>query len=298
MHLFGNFECLVAAVQNGANAVYLGSSNFNARASANNFDLEELSKAILYAKLRNVDVHLALNTLVNNYEIQQAMNLAKNAYELGVDAIIVQDLGIGTNLIKAFPDLQIHASTQMTTYNLEGVNKLKELGYKRAVLSRELSLNEISYICQNTDIDIEVFVHGALCVCYSGQCLMSSTIGARSGNRGKCAQPCRLPYTLINNNKNITNGYLLSPKDICTIDFIPDLINAGVKSFKIEGRLKSPEYVAIATQIYRKYIDLALSNSPYIVEEADKIKLMQVFNRGGFSARLFKWIFRKKYDVI
>ena len=147
LHLFGNFECLVAAVQNGANAVYLGSSNFNARASANNFDIEELSKAILYAKLRNVDVHLALNTLVNNYEIQQAMNLAKNAYELGVDTIIVQDLGIGTNLIKAFPDLQIHASTQMTTYNLEGVNKLKELGYKRVVLSRELSLNEISYIC-------------------------------------------------------------------------------------------------------------------------------------------------------
>ena len=220
------------------------------------------------------------------------MNLAKNAYELEIDAIIVQDLGLGINLIKAFPDLQIHASTQMTTYNLEGVNKLKELGYKRVVLSRELSLDEISYICKNTDIDIEVFVHGALCVCYSGQCLMSSTIGGRSGNRGKCAQPCRLPYTLIANNKSVTNGYLLSPKDICTIDFIPDLINAGVKSFKIEGRLKSPEYVAIATQIYRKYIDLALSNSPYIVEESDKIKLMQVFNRGGFSSRLFKGISR------
>lgn len=245
--------------------------------------MEALEKAILYAKLRNVKVYLTLNILINNTEIDEAIDLVSHAYSFGVDGIIVQDLGIAKTLISLFPDLPIHASTQMTTYNLDGVNQLEKLGFKRVVLARELTINEINNICKNTSLDIEVFIHGALCVCYSGQCLMSSLIGTRSGNRGKCAQPCRLPYTLLADDKEKTTGYLLSPKDICAIDLIPKLIEAGVKSFKIEGRMKSPEYVGIVTKIYRKYIDLALSNTKYEVDENDRTSLMQAFNRGGFS---------------
>ena len=190
----GNFECLKAAVQNGANAVYFGASSFGARAFAENFDDEELNKAINYAKLRNVKTHLTLNTLIKENEFHDAFNLAKKAYEFGINAIIVQDLGLALKLIKSFPDIEIHASTQMTTHNLEGVLQLQNLGFKRAVLSRELSIDEIKYISQNSNIDLEVFIHGALCFSYSGQCLLSSMIGGRSGNRGKCAQPCRLPW--------------------------------------------------------------------------------------------------------
>ena len=283
----GNFDCLVAAVQNGANAIYLGATSFNARANNSNFDTKELEKAIEYAKIRNVATHLTLNTLITNNEFHDAINIAKTAYQYGIDGIIVQDLGLGNELIKLFPNLPIHASTQTTTYNLDGINILKNLGYKKAVLARELSLDEISYICQNTDMDMEVFVHGALCICYSGQCLMSSIIGGRSGNRGKCAQPCRLPYQLIKNeSKTIEKGHLLSSKDICTLDYLPQLINAGVKSFKIEGRMKSPEYVAATTKIYRKYINIAISQNSknYSVSEEDKTILKQVFNRGGFSS--------------
>ena len=177
----------------------------------------------------------------------------------------------------------------MTIHNLEGVNLLKNLGFKRVVLSRELSLDEINYICKNSDIEIEAFVHGALCISYSGQCLFSSLIGGRSGNRGKCAQTCRLPYELIekdieNKEKKLDKGYLLSTRDLCSLEYIPELIKAGVTSFKIEGRMKSPEYVATVTRIYRKYIDLAQSNKEYKIDEKDKLDLMQVFNRGGFSS--------------
>jgi len=199
----GDFNCLVAAVSNGADSVYFGSSQFNARMSSTNFDLENLKKAIEYAKLRNVKTHLTLNTLITNKEFSDAIELAKAAYEFGIDAIIVQDLGLGNYLINAFPDLSIHASTQMTTHNLEGVKKLEELGYSRVVLSRELPLEEVKNICKNANIEIEVFVHGALCFSYSGQCLMSSIIGGRSGNRGKCAGACRLPYTLFNEDSKI-----------------------------------------------------------------------------------------------
>ena len=199
----GDFDCLKAAIQNGANAVYFGASIFSARAYATNFDDAELDKAITYAKLRGVKTHLALNTLIKNEEFEDAFNIAKKAYELGIDAIIVQDLGLATTLIKSFPDLDIHASTQMTTTNLEDVHKLQELGFKRVVLSRECSLNEIKNICKNSNIEIETFMHGALCICYSGQCLFSSMVGGRSGNRGKCAQPCRLPYSLIDENDNV-----------------------------------------------------------------------------------------------
>ena len=286
----GDFDCLKAAVQNGADSVYFGADMFSARASATNFSLDNLQEAITYAKLRNVHTHLTLNTLIKNNELSDAISIAKTAYEYGIDAIIVQDLGLANYLIHNFPDLPIHASTQMTIYNLEGALLAEKLGFSRAVLSRELSISEIEYICKNSNIEIETFIHGALCISYSGQCLFSSMIGGRSGNRGKCAQPCRLPYSLIKSESNsnyketLDSGYLLSTRDVCGLDFIPKLIKAGVKCFKIEGRMKTPEYVAAVTKIYRKYIDLALSGKPYIVDYADKKILMQVFNRGGFSS--------------
>ncbi|MBR0491439.1 MAG: DUF3656 domain-containing protein [Clostridia bacterium] len=277
----GDFECLKAAVQNGADCVYFGATSFSARASASNFNLENLSQAIEYAKLRGVRTNLTLNTLIKDEEFEDAYNLAKKAYEFGIDAIIVQDLGLGLKLIKDFPDLAIHASTQMSVHNLQGVLKLQELGFKRVVLARELSAQEIEYICKNSNVEIECFIHGALCICYSGQCLFSSMIGGRSGNRGKCAQPCRLPYTLIDKEgSKIDNGYIISPKDLCGLEFIPFLIDAGVTSFKIEGRMKTPEYVAIVTKIYRKYIDLALSGNNFVIDDNDKKDLLQVFNRG------------------
>ena len=280
----GDFECLKAAVQNGANSVYFGADIFSARAFAANFSLEELAKAIQYAKIRGVKTHLTLNTLVTDTEFESALNIAKKAYEFGIDAIIVQDLGLAMALMKTFPDLPIHGSTQMTVHNLNGALELQELGFRRVVLARELSVNEIDYICKNTDIEIETFIHGALCISYSGQCLFSSMLGGRSGNRGKCAGPCRLPFELLENNKTINSGYLLSTRDLCGLEFIPNLIHAGVKSFKIEGRMKSPEYVATVTRIYRKYIDLALSDNEYVIDEDDKKELLQVFNRGMSSS--------------
>ena len=279
----GDFECLKAAVQNGADSVYFGSNLFSARAFASNFDLDNLEKAINYAKLRGVKTNLTLNTLIKDSEFEDAYNLAKKAYEYGIDAIIVQDLGLAKKLIKDFPDLAIHASTQMSVHNLQGVLKLQELGFKRVVLARELSAQEIEYICKNSDIEIECFIHGALCISYSGQCLFSSMVGGRSGNRGECAQACRLPYELFENTNKIDQGFLLSPSDLCGIDYLPFLIKAGVTCFKIEGRMKNPEYVATVTRIYRKYIDIALSEKNYIIDEKDRKDLLQVFNRGLFS---------------
>lgn len=289
----GDFDCLKAAVQSGADCVYFGGELFNARASANNFNDEELKKAIEYAKLRNVKTNLTLNILIKNDEFDDAIMLAKKAYEYGIDAIIVQDLGLAKKLIELFPDLLIHASTQMTIHNLDGVLEAEKLGFKRVVLSRELSIDEIKYICDNSNVEIEIFVHGALCMCYSGQCLLSSMIGARSGNRGKCAQPCRLPYELIRKDTEsidtsseittIDKGHLLSPKDLCSLELLPTLVNLGITCFKIEGRLKNPEYVSTVTRIYRKYIDLAQSDKPYVIDEKDRKDLLQVFNRGGSS---------------
>lgn len=285
----GDFEGLKAAVQSGADSVYFGSSLFNARAFATNFSKEDLKNAILYAKLRNVKVNFTLNTLLKDEEFDEAISIAEYVYSLGVDSIIVQDLGLAKYIINNLPDIDVHGSTQMTIHNLEGVLSLEKLGFKRVVLSREVGLSEIEYICANSNIEIEAFVHGALCISYSGQCLFSSTIGGRSGNRGRCAQPCRLPYDLVDENSNVLDsGYLLSPRDLCSLQYIPDLIKAGVKCFKIEGRMKSPEYISVVTQIYRKYIDLALSNNPYIIDNADITRLMQVFNRGGFSSGNFE----------
>lgn len=275
-------------MQNGADAVYLGASDFNARSSATNFSLEELEKAIDYAHLREVKVLLTLNTLIKNDEFTSAIELANVAYSFGIDGIIVQDMRLASYLIQNFPDLPIHASTQMTCHNLSGANVLENAGFKRIVLARELSLSEIEYISKHTSCELEVFVHGALCICYSGQCLYSSLIGGRSGNRGKCAQGCRLPYSLLEDNKPMDNGYLLSPRDLCSLEQLPRLL-PFVHSLKIEGRMKTPEYVATVTRIYRKYIDKILNEEEYIIEDQDKQDLLQVFNRGRF----FFWSFRK-----
>ena len=284
----GEWDSLVAAIQNGANAVYFGANEFNARMNSKNFDRQALKEAIKYAKLRNVKTNLTLNILIKNNEFEKAMDLVEFAYKSGIDAIIVQDLGLASRIIKRFPDLDVHSSTQMTVYNLKGVQEIERLGFKRCVLARELSIDEIKHICKNSNIEIEVFIHGALCISYSGQCLMSSMIGGRSGNRGKCAGTCRLPYILLKNEQSIDKGFLLSSKDVCTLDIIPELIKAGIKSFKIEGRMKSPEYVGLVTSVYRKYIDLAYSNKEYKVDIQDKENLMQIFNRGGFSTGYLK----------
>ena len=306
----GDFECLKAAVQNGANAVYLGASSFSARAKATNFAGEELKEAIKYAKLRNVSVHLALNTLIKNEEFNDAVELAVSAFNNGVDAIIIQDLGLATYLRKNYPEIPLHGSTQMTVHNLEGVQQLEKLGFTRVVLSRELSIDEIKYIRENTNIELEVFIHGALCISYSGQCLLSSMIGGRSGNRGLCAQPCRLPYELIEEKDekiiSLDKGFLMSPRDNFGIEYLPELIKLGIDSFKIEGRMKTPTYVGVVTKHYRKYIDLILNNinlendtlKEIIRKElniknpetllTDKEEITQVFNRGGFSTGHFK----------
>ncbi len=285
----GDWNCLKAAVQNGANSVYFGAEQFNARIFADNFQINDIKQAIHYCKIRNVKTHLTLNTLIKNSEFENAVLIAKEAYEAGIDAIIIQDLGLAKFLIKHLPDLPIHASTQMSVHNLQGALELENLGFKRVVLARELSIEEIEYICSHTNIEVETFIHGALCISYSGQCLFSSMAGGRSANRGKCAGPCRLPYELIAESsknkikKTIDKGYLLSPKDLCGLAFLPRLIQAGVKCFKIEGRMKSPEYVATVTRIYRKYIDMILNEEKFIIDENDVKDLMQVYNRGGFS---------------
>ena len=284
----GDFDCLKAAVQNGANAVYFGGQLFNARYSAKNFDKDGIREAVNYAKSRNVKINFTLNILLKNNEFDDAIEVVKYIYELGVDAVIVDDFGFAKYIIDNFPGMEVHGSTQMTIHNLEGAIALKNLGYSRVVLARESTLSDIDYICRNANIDIEAFVHGALCISYSGQCLFSSAIGGRSGNRGRCAQPCRMYYNMLETSdnvsyKNIGKGFLISPRDLCGLDFIPDLIKAGVKSFKLEGRMKTPEYVATVTRIYRKYIDLALSDNDYIVDKNDLHDLMLAFNRGGFS---------------
>ena len=284
----GDFDCLKAAVQNGANAVYFGGQLFNARYSARNFDKDGIREAVNYAKSRNVKINFTLNILLKNNEFDDAIDVVKYIYELGVDTVIVDDLGFAKYIIDNFPGMEVHGSTQMTIHNLDGAIALKNLGYSRVVLARESTLSDIDYICRNANIDIEAFVHGALCISYSGQCLFSSAIGGRSGNRGRCAQPCRMYYNMLETSdnvsyKNIGKGFLISPRDLCGLDFIPDLIKAGVKSFKLEGRMKTPEYVATVTRIYRKYIDLALSDNDYIVDKNDLHDLMLAFNRGGFS---------------
>lgn len=250
----GTYECFRAAINAGADAVYLGGSMFGARAFAGNFAEDELLKAIKTAHLYGRKVYLTVNTLLRNDEITRLGDYIRPYYEAGLDAVIVQDYGVFSVLRDSFPGLALHASTQMTITGKYGARLLKEMGADRVVTARELSVAEIRDIHDNVDVEIESFVHGALCYCYSGQCLLSSMIGGRSGNRGRCAQPCRLLYGMNGGNE----AYLLSPKDMCTIESIPDILESGVYSLKIEGRMKSPEYVAGVTAAYRKYVDMYL----------------------------------------
>lgn len=289
----GSREALVAAVENGANAIYLAGNAFGARAYANNFDREELREAIHFAHLRGVHIHVTVNTIVADEELEPLKEYLRFLYEAGADAILVQDLGVAKIAHEVVPELPLHASTQMSVYSIEGVRALTELGFARVVLARELSLKEIRNICSHTDVEIETFMHGALCVCYSGQCLMSSMIGGRSGNRGRCAQPCRLPYTLVDAKGEDVLGdtagkYLLSPRDLSTIDVIPDLIEAGVTSLKIEGRMKRPEYVATVVRTYREAIDTYYKGKGYEVTQQERDDLAQIFNRDFTTAYLEK----------
>ncbi|WP_094227460.1 DUF3656 domain-containing U32 family peptidase [Methanolobus psychrotolerans] len=286
----GNMESLIAAVENGADAVYIGIKDFSARAYAGNFTIEELREALDFAHLRGVKVYVTLNTLIKDTEVEKALDIMYTLDELGTDAIIVQDMGLLSLARKMVPTLPVHASTQMTIHNTEGVLLLKEMDVKRAVLARELSLDEIKIIKAQTGIEIEVFVHGALCICYSGQCLMSSMIGGRSGNRGHCAQPCRKQYRLLKDGREekTEGSYLLSPKDLNTSEMLPELIKAGIDSFKIEGRMKRPEYVAGVVSIYRRLLDRFVEDPDnYFVSEEEATQLEQLFNR-EFSTGYFK----------
>ncbi len=287
----GSKEALIAAVESGANAVYLAGNMFGARAYANNFDEDGLREAIRFAHLRQVKIHVTVNTIVDDAELEALADYLRFLYEAGADAVLVQDLGVARLVKQVSPGLPMHASTQMTVHNLAGVKALEAMGFSRVVLSRELSLKDIRYICANSKAEIEVFVHGALCVCYSGQCLMSSMIGGRSGNRGRCAQPCRLPYTLVDETgkdvlADTAGQYLLSPRDMNTIDILPELLEAGVASLKIEGRMKRPEYVAVVVDTYRRAIDSYFQGNGYAVEDEAKKSLAQIFNRDFTTAYL------------
>ena len=277
----GSFDALKAAVAAGADAVYAGGSRFGARAYAANFTEEELLEAIDYVHLYGKKLFLTVNTLVKEKEYGDLYDYLKPYYCQGLDAVIVQDLGVMEFIKKHFPKMDIHASTQMTITNVRSAKYLEDHGVERVVPARELSLKEIRQISEATDLEIECFVHGALCYCYSGQCLMSSMIGGRSGNRGQCAQPCRLSYTPQNQKKALD---ILSLKDLCTIENIPDLVDAGITSFKIEGRMKHPSYVAVVAGMYRKYTDLYLEKGRkgFKVSEADKKRLLSVFQRRGY----------------
>lgn len=287
----GSFQSLKAAVANGANAVYLGGGKFNARVNAGNFSGDELVAALDYAHERGVKVYLTLNTLLKNDELNEAMEFAAFASEQGADAVIVQDMGLLKRIRESLPELPLHVSTQATVTQLESVKMLEHLGANRVVLARELSLSEIEAIAMACKAELEVFVHGALCVCYSGQCLLSSFIGGRSGNRGLCAQPCRLPWSLSRNGQSYgKEGYLISPRDLMAIELLPQLKKAGVASLKLEGRMKSPEYVAIVTSIYRKYMDILeeQGEESFRVSDEDRERLLQAFNRGGFTQHYLK----------
>jgi putative protease len=278
----GSEECIKAAVQNGADAVYFGLKNFSARARAQNFDAAELARTMKYLHRHGVRGYVALNTLLFNIELPIAETAIRTCAEAGVDALIVQDLGIAKLAKEIAPWLSIHASTQMTLSSAEGINLVKQFGIQRVILARELTIDEISKIKQNTDAELEVFVHGALCVAYSGQCLTSEAWGGRSANRGECAQACRQPYQMFSDGNRVdTNGrdYLLSPQDLQATPLIPDLIRAGVSSIKIEGRLKGPEYVANTTASYRRAVDLAIEKNETLSPEENQ-RLAQSFSRG------------------
>lgn len=288
----GNMDALKAAVNNGANAVYLGTGKFGARAFAENFEGDILTQAVEYAHLRNVKIFVTLNTLIKESELRDFLNHVKQLYDAQVDALILQDIGMSKIVLENFPDFELHASTQMTAHSLEDVLYLQRMGFKRVVLSRELSFEEINEICLKTKVDIEIFVHGALCVSYSGQCLMSSMIGGRSGNRGRCAQPCRKKYQLKKGDTFIKTigDHLLSPKDLNTIEKIKDfnLLNGNI-SLKIEGRMKRAEYVAIVVDAYRKALDKETVSEDLIKD------VTQIFNRDFTKGYVFN---QRNLDIV
>ena len=271
----GSFDALIAAVQAGADAVYMGFGAFNARRSAKNFTDEEFASAVSYCHLRGVRVFLTLNTLLTDRELVQAADALKKASAMGVDAILVQDWGLLALAREMVPDVPLHASTQMSLFTLGGANEAAALGMERVVLARELSRHEVREICAGCPAEIEVFVHGALCMCYSGQCEMSAVVGERSGNRGACAQPCRLPYGV---NGPCRNGHPLSLKDANLSAYLAEMDEMGVACLKLEGRMKRPEYVAVVTGIYRRLID---EKRRPTAEEARQLEL--AFSRSGFT---------------
>ena len=299
----GSYDILMADFAAGADAVYLGGAMFGARAYANNLSQEELLRALDYAHLHDKKIYLTVNTLMKQQELEdRLLPYLEPFYKAGLSAVIVQDFGAFEAIKEAFPGLHIHASTQMTVTGAAGAKLLKEAGASRVVTARELNLAEIKAIHDNCDIEIESFIHGALCYCYSGQCLLSSFQGGRSGNRGRCAQPCRLMYTPQTsamprtkgkglrgdeNRQKDSNGsaYLLSPKDMCGLPVLPDIIEAGVYSLKIEGRMKNVNYAAGVTGIYRKYVDryLEYGREGFKVEDSDINDLMDLYNRGAFT---------------
>lgn len=287
----GNMEALYAALHAGADAVYFGGKALSARAYAGNFEKEEIIEATALLHEYKAKAYVTLNTLVKNPELKLLQEIGSTLCQAGVDAVIVQDMGVSLFFQRYFPELTLHASTQMTVHSAAGAARLCELGFRRVVLSRELTLQEIQRIIETVPIEVETFVHGAMCYCYSGQCQMSAAYGERSANRGKCAQPCRLPY-----QAGKTGGYLLSLKDQMTLFDLPQLTAAGIHSFKIEGRMKNPEYVYTVTQMYRKYRDLALTGGAYRVDPADVAKMSEVFSRGKTSAGYY--FMRRSADMI
>ena len=270
----GSPEAVIAAVQAGAGAVYLGYGVFHARRNAKNFSKEELAAAVSYCHLRGAKVYLTLNTLLTDRELPDGYQTAQEAAELGVDALLVQDLGMLRSLRRLAPELELHGSTQMSIHSLDGAKEAADLGLKRVVLARELSRRDIAHITRHAPIETEVFVHGALCMCHSGQCYLSAMVGGRSGNRGLCAQPCRLPYGW----QNRADGYPLSLKDLCLAGHLSELADMGVASLKIEGRMKRPEYVSVVTRIYRTLLDERRAPT------AEELSLLEtVFSRDGFT---------------
>lgn len=287
----GSFASLKAAVAAGADAVYMGGARFGARAYAQNADQDEMIAAIEYAHLHGCRLYMTVNTLFKENELGELYEYLLPYYKAGLDGVIVQDLGALSFIREHFPGIELHASTQMTITSVYGAKELKRLGCCRVVPAREVSLEEIRRIYDETGMDIETFVHGALCYCYSGQCLMSSLIGGRSGNRGRCAQPCRLPYRVYEQENGTAvnkedQKCVLSMKDLCTLDILPQILEAGVFSLKIEGRMKSPRYTAGVVRIYRKYLDryLEYGSERYYVEPEDKKELLDLFDRGGFTS--------------
>ena len=285
----GSIEAFYAAVEAGCDAVYIGGKQFGARAFSKNFTLEEIEYVVRYAHLYDVKVYVTVNTLIYDNEIDDCLDYLKKLHKIGVDAVIMQDLGMIDLTRKVLPNLEIHISTQAHIHNLDGVKILEKLGIKRTVLARETSIDEIRHIKENSDIDLEIFVAGALCISYSGNCLMSSLIGGRSGNRGMCAGSCRLPYDLVDSNGNVVSKdkYLLSTKDLNTLEYIGELIDLGTASFKIEGRMKSPEYVYVITRLYRKAIDSYMETGKVSIDDNELNNLRKVFNRGFTKGFLF-----------